>query len=390
MLIAFDGRWFNQVGIGNHVLPLVNALIERQGKYRLLLFEHPSNPVPTDSDDVERIPMRYGRYTPAGQLEFARKLSQHRVALVHCPFYVVPLLAACPVIVTIHDLMPFLFPLHNAVKRAVIQAGHRMGVRKASGIIACSERTASDCSQILHIERSRMTLVYNGGSPDFSPHAESGELEYLRQRYGVRPPYVFLLGSKHWRTKGFGFGLQALARSRKSLEFQIVWAGAEQALTEDPDAEGIDISEILKCGFVPNSDLAKLYRHAHAFLLPSWYEGFGRPLLEAMACGCPVVCSDGGALPEVAGLGAVVVPHDVDRMSDAINGFLLDHNLRTRQKKLALGRAAEFSWDRSVKVVLGLYEQILGLPSGALSPDSVVQERHPSVTAVQNMAAIHE
>jgi glycosyltransferase involved in cell wall biosynthesis len=368
MVIGFDGRWYNQSGVGSYSLRLLNALVRQQGRYRLVLFEHPGNPVPVESD-VQRVPLYAGRYTPAGQFELSRQLAKHRVDLVHCAFYVPPFLARCPVVVTFYDLIPFRFQLYGPVKQAIVKAGYRAAVHKARGIVVCSHRTATDCEEILGAAPAKIKVAHAGYSPEFNPESDADELQYLQQRYGVRRPYVLLLGSKHWRTKGLGFGLKALGKCKSRQSFQIVWAGAEEALTEDPEAKETGISEITKCGFVTNADLAKLYRNACAFVLPSLYEGFGMPLLEAMSCGCPVVCSDGGSLPEVAGSGAIVVPHDLERMSQAITAFLLDEDIRNEQKRRALARAAEFSWERSAEVVLRLYEQILRLSVGALSRD---------------------
>ena len=388
--IGFDARWSNQSGVGSFTLGLLNALAARQGSYHLLLFEHPGNPVPVESD-VERVSLHAGRYTPAGQFELSRQLAKHRVDLAHCAFYVPPFLARCPVMVTFYDLIAFRYQLYGAVKQAIVKAGYRAAVHKARGIVVCSQRTASDCAEILGADPARMRVVYAGCSPEFHPESGGDELQYLQKRYGVRAPYVLLLGSKHWRTKALGFGLKALARCKSLHSFQIVWAGAEEALRDDPEAKNSGVSNIVRCGFVPNLDLAKLYRNAHAFLLPSLYEGFGMPLLEAMSCGCPVVCSDGGSLPEVAGTGAVVLPHDLDLMSEAISVFLFDDDLRNEQKKRALARAAEFSWDRAANVVLGLYEEILGLTSGALSSSGMVEERMSTLEKIrESFAEIRE
>lgn len=355
------------------MLGLLNALARQQGRYRLLLFENASSPVPVKCDNVQRMRLRNGRYSLAGQAELAWHLARQRVDLVHCPFYVAPMAATCPVVVTFYDLIAFRFCTYGAVKRALIKAGYKAGVRKAAGIVVCSKRTAYDCAEILGADLERTRVAYAGRSQEFSIHSKPDEVDDLQRQYGVRRPYILLLGSKHWRTKGLGLALKALARCKESHDFQIVWVGAEEALNEDPDAKGAEVSEVLKCGFVPNSDLARLYRQAHAFLLPSLYEGFGMPLLEAMSCGCPVVCSDGGSLPEVAGSGAVVVPRDLSRMADAVSAFLVDDNLRQEQKGRALARAQEFSWDHSVEIVLRLYEDILGLSLGALSQEPANQ-----------------
>src|SRR5438105_808831 len=93
--IGFDGRWYNRSGVGNYMLGLLNALVSQQGRYRLVLFEHPSNPVPTESA-VERIALLNGRYSPLGQFEFTRQLTKQGIDLVHCPFYVAPFATKCP------------------------------------------------------------------------------------------------------------------------------------------------------------------------------------------------------------------------------------------------------------------------------------------------------
>ncbi len=359
MRIGFDARWYNNSGVGNYVVELLKALSGLAGDFEILAYEDPSNPLPrVSSHKIVKVPVLATKYSAEEQLELARRCRVDRLDVFHSPFYIVPLFAPCPVVVTIHDLIPFLFKVYSLPKQMMIRLGYRLAGWKAAHVIADSNNTAHDVIRILGVPGQRISVVHFGASEHFRPEGEPGEKEYLSARYGVRQPYVLLLGAKNWRTKNLSTALEALALCRRESElgFQTAVAGLSDGLQAVPQSNCAGDNEVVTTGFVPSQDLARLYRCARLFLFPSQYEGFGLPLLEAMSCGCPVVCSNAGSLTEVAGDGAVTVePEDAANMAYAVASLLRDERARHALRLRALDRAAMFSWENAARETLSVY-----------------------------------
>ncbi|HYL92817.1 MAG TPA: glycosyltransferase, partial [Alphaproteobacteria bacterium] len=155
--VGFDARWYNRSGVGTYVAELLNALAPLQGDFRLLVYESPGNPVPGLAN-VERIPLAAGKYSPLGQIALWRRSRKDQLDVFHSPFYPVPVLASCPVVVTVHDLIPFLFDGSNRLKRPLVKAGYRLAVQKARGIICTSHQTASDVRRLLGVADDRIKV----------------------------------------------------------------------------------------------------------------------------------------------------------------------------------------------------------------------------------------
>jgi len=190
----------------------------------------------------------------------------------------------------------------------MVKLGYRAAASWAAHIIADSQNTANDIQRILRVPAERITTVHCAAPQDqFHPRANAGELQSLREKFGVQPPYVLASSARNWRTRsGQRFASSGTYPCAERREFQTVVYGPEDginALGERDRWRGLNVRCI---GYVKASDLASLFRHAHFFIMPSLYEGFGLPILEAMSCGCPVLTSNGGSLAEIAGQGAQV------------------------------------------------------------------------------------
>jgi glycosyltransferase involved in cell wall biosynthesis len=360
MRVGFDARWYNKSGVGNYVAGLLPALA-RAG-CDLVVYVSPNNPVPgLDELNLKIVPVRSGKYSPFSSLEFWRHEKEDKLDVFHCPFYAAPLLK-CPVVVTVHDLIPFLFPIYPWWKQKVVQRGYRIAARRAAHIIADSEATASDIQRILGVSPERVSMVHLAADRGiFHSCATAGELERLQNKFGIRTSYVVVAGATNWRTKNLKSALEALEIARKAagMEFQTVIYGSSEIL----EAEGIgQLAQNLKriqTGYVEAVELAALFRHAHAFVMPSLYEGFGLPLVEAMSCGCPVITSDRGALPEIAGAGAQCFdPFNRDAMAAAIVTLLRSPDELKQKKAAALRRAADFSWDKAAQETVWVYHHV--------------------------------
>lgn len=361
MRVGFDARWYNDSGVGSYVAGLLPALA-RAG-CELVVYVDPRNPVPgLDHLPVQAILIRSGKYSPLASLEFRRRARKDKLDLFHSPFYVAPRLE-CPVVVTLHDLIPFLFPIYRYPwpKQEIVKAGYRAAARRAAHIIADSRQTCCDAQRILGVSPERTTAVHLAASAEvFYPCGDAGELERLGKKFGLRRPYIVVASARNWRTKNLEGALKALDAARAAgAEFQTVVFGPPQGFEAVRNGELCGRLNLCRADFVEAKELGALFRHAHAFVMPSLYEGFGLPLVEAMSCGCPVVASNRGSLKEIAGEGAQCFdPFDVQAIATAILALLRSPDELKRRRAAALRRAADFSWDKTAFETISVYHHV--------------------------------
>jgi glycosyltransferase involved in cell wall biosynthesis len=247
--------------------------------------------------------------------------------------------------------------LEGAVARATSRADH---------ILADSESTKADLAELLEIQPQRITVLYPGVEDRFQPIRSPEVLKMVRERYGLPDRFVLGLSTIQPRKNFAGLlrGFQRLVQTRSNdpavAGLQLVISGGEGWMVENSlaalDEPGLR-NRVHLTGFVADKDLPALYSLAAAFAFPSWYEGFGLPVLEAMACGTPVVCADNSSLPEVAGQAALMVDAaDTDALIAALYRVLTEADLRTEMASAGSEKAMEFKWSRAAEQLLTLYE----------------------------------
>ncbi|MFL6311585.1 MAG: glycosyltransferase family 4 protein [Terriglobales bacterium] len=357
MRVGFDARWYNQSGVGSYIAGLLPALV-RAG-CELVVYADPRNPVPgLDGLSLQIVPVSSGKYLPLAVLEFRRLEKRDKLDLFHCPFYAAPLLR-CPVVITIHDLIPFLFPIYFWPKQKMIQAGYRAAAKRAAHLIADSHCTATDLQRVLDVTPDRISTVHLAADRSiFHPSGAETEEVLLRERYRIEKPFFLVSSARNWRTKNLGSALLALQRVRKEagIIFQTVMYGSTPSVNFKID-NSLNVHHV---GYVDSKDLAALFRHAHGFVMPSLYEGFGLPLVEAMSCGCPVIASDRGSLPEIAGAGAQCFdPFDIKGMANAVCALMCNPEELQQKRSNALRRAADFSWDKAARETISVYDHVI-------------------------------
>ncbi|MCA1644902.1 MAG: glycosyltransferase family 4 protein [Chloroflexi bacterium] len=285
--------------------------------------------------------------------------------LLHSLDHVAPAWGPWRSVVTLHDLAFLLYPgTHGAASRAYYAATGE-SVRHAERVIAVSQRTASDAVRLLGVDPSRIRVVHEAAAPGFWPRPRDG-LVALAGRLGFDPdprrPYVLFVGTLEPR-KNLPLLVEAFAQMQRRLDAQLVIVGARGWLDEPIFAaharSGLgDAARFV--GSVGEEDLAVLYSHAGVFVLPSLYEGFGLPVLEAMACGAPVVASNAGPLPEVAGDAAVLLkPEDPDAWALALRDVLSSPSLADDLRRRGFARARAFDWQRSALATREVYREAL-------------------------------
>jgi glycosyltransferase involved in cell wall biosynthesis len=283
--------------------------------------------------------------------------------LLHSVDHVAPAWGPWRSVVTLHDLAFVLFPAtHTAASRAYYAATGE-SVRHAERVIAVSQRTASDAVRLLGVDPARMRVVHEAAAPGFWPRPpEALEPVSARLGFDLERPYVLFVGTLEPR-KNVPLLLDAFALVRQHLDAQLLLVGRRGWLDEPIYAaharSGVgDAARFL--GALGETDLAVLYSHAGVFVLPSLYEGFGLSVLEAMACGAPVVCSDAGPLPEVAGPAAMLLkPEDPARWAGAILEVLTRASVAAELRQRGLTRAGEFSWERTARATRDVYREAL-------------------------------
>jgi glycosyltransferase involved in cell wall biosynthesis len=229
-------------------------------------------------------------------------------------------------------------------------------------VVADSEATRRDLIERLHTPPERITVAYPGRDPSFAPVRDPGLLGGVLKRYRITFPYVLYVGTLHPR-KNLLTMLDAMAELvRRGFDLHWVVAGKKGWLYEPLFARlrqlGLE-QRVHVVGYVPDTDLPALLSGASAFVLPSLYEGFGFPVLEAMACGAAVLCSNASSLPEVAGDAAVLLdPGDIRQWTEALFRVLQDEALRRGMIERGVKQAARFSWAACAEAVLGGLEQV--------------------------------
>jgi len=284
-------------------------------------------------------------------------LTQPRPEVLFVPAHVLPLAHPLPSVVTVHDLGYRHFPgAHPARQRLYLDWSTRFSARAATHVLADSAATQHDLTRFYGVPPEKISVVYPGRE-DSLARADPAP---VRARYGLAPDYLLHVGTLQPRKN-----LLRLMDAAASLRAR--WPGLQLVLAGQPGWQSGPILAQARAhaewvrllDYVPDADLPGLYSGARAFVFPSLYEGFGFPVLEAMACGTPVVCANTSSLPEVAGEAALLVdPQDTAALASAMGWLLEDAGLRQRLIAMGLEQVRKFSWERAAKETLAVLDQV--------------------------------
>ncbi|HVR42398.1 MAG TPA: glycosyltransferase family 1 protein [Thermoanaerobaculia bacterium] len=286
-----------------------------------------------------------------------RVLGEENASVLWGPHGTLPLASRVPAVVTVHDLTSITMP-HRHELKTVLSFNLLIGpsLARAAGIAAVSRATADQVARGFGVPRNRIEIVPNGVGPEFTPTDES----VPRLPRGLEPRrYVLYAGTLEPR-KGIGDLVAAWEELPDRPPLVLCgdpgWGAGALRRRIRRLARGGDL---ILAGFVPRAELAALYRHALVFVYPSRDEGFGLPPLEAMASGAPVIAAAGGAIPEVVGEAAIVVPPgDASALRSALVRLLTEPALRAELRERGIERASLFSWDRSARLMAELIARV--------------------------------
>ena len=266
-------------------------------------------------------------------------------------------------VVTVHDVSFLRHPeWFTRRHRALLNVGVRYSARLAQRVIVPSLHTRDEVRELLHVPYERIVVTPEAADEAFRPLDEPAIARTL-ERLHIPRPYVLAVGNLQPR-KNLTRLLAAwrrLVRDGQSDGWKLVVVGGNHGMRDPVEAsvESLGIAgSVHLTGYLPHADLPALYAGASAFVFPTLYEGFGLPLLEAMACGAPVACSRVASLPEVAGDAAAFFdPRDTGDIAATLGALLADEGLRAALRARGLRRAAQFSWRACARATVGAYEQ---------------------------------
>jgi glycosyltransferase involved in cell wall biosynthesis len=345
-------------GVGQYAARLLSGLAdERYGWRPVLLAQHPPSqrmPRLELAPRVIPIPWRYLWI----QLALPLALRRLRPDLCHFTNSIAPLSVPCPYVLTIHDASLHICPeTHPARRRWITRPFLGLSARRAAAVITVSQSARVDIIRTLGLPERKVHVVYEAAGSEFFPVTDGVKLESVRARYGLDHPFVLYVGAVEPRKnlprlfEAFrricreGFGEHLIVAGPLGWKYHGILRGVRRS---DP---------IRFLGFVAQHDLPALYSLARVFVFPSLYEGFGLPILEAMACGVPVVTTQVSSMPEVAGGAAILTnPLDSDSIADGILRILRDSSLHTELRQAGLARARQLSWELAARETARIYD----------------------------------
>ncbi len=295
------------------------------------------------------------------------------ISLVHFPYFepffvTLPVVKKHTTVVTVHDLTPLVFPKefpygYKGLFKWWIQ---KISLKRVDAIIADSECSRQDIIRLVKIPEEKVFTVYLAASEEFSVIDDKTKFLHIRKKYNLPEKFALYVGDVTWNKN-----LPRLLRAVEEARIPLVMVG--KALVNKKfdknnfwNKDLVTVQEIAEknsliviVGFVPTEDLVLLYNMAEVFVMPSLYEGFGLPILEAMQCGCPVVATKEGSIPEVVeDAGIYVDAYNVTKIAKGIKKVFLESDLRKKLSLLGQAQAKKFSWKKTATDTMRVYESV--------------------------------
>ena len=377
MLIGIDASRATaaqRTGTETYSLQLVRALLGQGEGHRFrLYFNQAPSPGLFDKTFETRV-MPFARLWT--HVRLSREMQAAPPDVLFVPSHVLPLIHPPRSVVTVHDLGFQYYPeAHTLFQNLYLGWSTRYNARAATRIVADSEATRRDLLRTYEIPADRIVVAYPGRDESLAPVKDPQILDAVRARYGLSKRYILYVGTLHPRknlvrlVEAFAALLgtvsstsehRADGRLERGGDLQLVLAGQKGWLYEEIFGKvrklGLE-DRVVLTGYMPEADLPSVLSGALVFAFPSLYEGFGLPVLEAMACGTPVICSNVSSLPEVGGDAAMLIdPLDVDALAGAMYQVITDEALRDKLIEQGMEQIRRFSWRQCASQVLEVLE----------------------------------
>lgn len=294
----------------------------------------------------------------------SRQIRRDRPNLLHVQ-YTAPLFCSTPVVVSIHDVSFLERPEYfTSSRRRQLELTVSRTARMAAKIITGSDFSRDSILRAYGLPPEKVVVVPDAASPTFRVVNRDSAARHVRDALRVNGPFVLSVGDLQPRKNHIGLirAFADLVRQCPQLTHTLVLAGQDTwfggRVREAALQSGVE-DRIRFLGFVSDTDLLNLYNSCDCFVFPSYYEGFGIPILEAMACGKAVACANTSSMPEVAdGAGLLFDPYRTEEIGRALKDILIDHELRARMERKGLQQAAKFTWKKSARKTLDVYEEV--------------------------------
>jgi glycosyltransferase involved in cell wall biosynthesis len=359
-----------RAGLGRYAQELMAALLAADTDNEYVAFYHrprdaqidpPLDRIPHLTTNLDTKPWRF-----AALLGQSLRISQDRmfpgIDLFHATDHLLPRLTRVRTVFTLHDLIFRLYPgTHKPLNRWFLTLVMPRFLKTADAVIAVSGHTKRDAMRFYDLDEAKIHVIYEGVNARFRP-APAEAIASVRQAHDLPPKFILSLGTIEPR-KNLTSLLEAYRVLRdQGSELRLVVVGKKGWLYEGFFHRlrelGLE-NEVVFTGFVPDADLPAIYSAAELFVFPSLYEGFGLPVLEALACGAPVVTSNRSSLPEVAGDAALLVdPTSVGDLEKAMTTVLERQDIRAELKAKGPRQASRFSWNKAARQTLAVYHSV--------------------------------
>lgn len=363
-VIAIDGRKYFDFGIGTYIQQLVKSLSSLKSPHRFILYASP--------EDVPKISLphgwtiaeaRYRKYSLGEIGFFGYRAIRDGVDVFHEPHYTLPMGIRDRSIVTIHDIIHLRFPeLFSRFQRTYSYVMIRHSLRNSRFIITDSEFTKRDILASFRLHEDKIRVIPLGVGDQYRQLNKGQWFDEFKKRFGLQRPFILYVGNVKPH-KGIGTLLNACKQLLISQDFDLGMVGG--SIAQDPTlarlVRELGISNHIKeLGRLSDEDMVKAYNTAEVLVMPSLYEGFGLPALEAMACGTPVVVSNAASLPEVVGDGAAVFhAGNSPELADVMWRVLRESTFRKDLIRKGKKRAKKFVWSETAAETMALYEKVL-------------------------------
>jgi glycosyltransferase involved in cell wall biosynthesis len=373
VLIDATGVTRNKAGVGVYARNLIDQITSvNSGPHYFLLVQDDDPELDFGSRSnvtMIRVPARLFRILPfrflLEQIVVPLLLLKYKIDVVHSLHYSFPLVRfGTKQVVTLHDMTFFSMPeVHTFIKIRYFRFFIRAAVRLADKIIFVSQSSLQDCVSRLGPPHGSSTVIHLGKSDAFHPGLDPVVIQRVKDKYGLQADFVLYVGTIEPRKNLVALASAFATACQQYPGLLLVFAGMKGWMCDDLDEtiRSLNLqSRVVFTGFVPEDEKPFLISGARVFAYPSLYEGFGIPVLEALACGVPTLTSNVSSLPEVAGQAALLVdPRSVEAISLALQQLLSDESLRERLRTESQLQAAKFTWAKTASETVRAYHDSL-------------------------------
>lgn len=381
MRVGIDANWaiYEKAGIGKYTHNLIKSLLQVDKKNEYVLFfnyfrksrvrtqeirELIDNSKTEVSVEVSHIPALIKDWLTLTNLPL-NKIFKNDIDVYHAPCFVgVPKVGFPKTVTTIHDLAFLSFPEHRGSKVADYYLKRtKLAIEKSDKLIAVSRATKADLIEKLNVPPQKVQVIYEAVSKEFHPKRDERKIQAVQQKYHITDNYILSVCTLEPR-KNLSRLVKAYAQLPHQIlqKYKLVLVGADGWNNTDLTSSIADLNlkgKVILTGFVAAEDLPSIYQGAKIFVYPSFYEGFGLPVLEALNCGVPVITSDVSSLPEISGRAAILIdPYRIEQITYAIKNVLMKESLQKSLKAKGLVRASQFSWEKVASETIKIYQKL--------------------------------